>query len=206
MDYFQTLPKLAYRERDSTSLKVVSNVFKRAQITLESKINRTLYYPYDIKEGETPEFIATAYYGSPKFHWVVLLTNEMTDPHWDWPLPSVQFEKYIVAKYGSLEAASTTTHHNETIELKAEVSGYGYEVGDVYLAGGVHCNSDFTFSVAGESVADFQKHQCVKNVSNYDYEHKLNESKRKIKLLDRQYLGSLVEQFERIVGSTVGRG
>ena len=37
------------------------------------------------------------------------------------------------------------------------------------------------------------------SVTNYNYEHELNESKRSIDLLRNEYLGSFVFEFEHMV-------
>ena len=37
------------------------------------------------------------------------------------------------------------------------------------------------------------------SVSNYEYESRLQDKKRQIKLLDKAYLNTFVEEFERLV-------
>ena len=37
------------------------------------------------------------------------------------------------------------------------------------------------------------------SVSNYEYEQRLQDKKRQIKLLDKAYLNVFVEEFERLV-------
>ena len=37
------------------------------------------------------------------------------------------------------------------------------------------------------------------SVSNYEYEQRLQDQKRQIKLLDKAYLNTFVEEFERLV-------
>ena len=54
---------------------------------------------YDVKSGETPENIAFKHFGDPELHWVILLTNKITDRYYDWPLSEQQFEDYIKDKY-----------------------------------------------------------------------------------------------------------
>jgi len=198
IDFFKELSKIVYvSDRDDAyNVKVAANILKRIQVTLEGKFHRSFYYPYDIKEGETPEIIAFNYYGSPKYHWIVLLANDMVDPHWDWPMNRNQFEQYITEKYGSLSSAIATISHHETLEIRADEDGYGYSAGDILLDGGIPCNSNFTYSVTGK---EFQSIDCVKTVYQYDYEENLNEKKRTIRLIDKRYLPVIVEQFKTLV-------
>ena len=203
-NYFSSLSYVPYiADKNSPYIKLAANIFKRVQTTLEAKFNRTLYYPYDILEHDTPESIAYNYYGSANYHWVILLVNEMTDPFWDWPMGTNQFEQYIINKYGSIDSAHTTPHHHETIEQKASVDGYGYETGDVLLEEGIYCNSQYSFSIAGEAPLPAGSSLLVKEVSQYTYELELNESKRSIKVLDSRYLSEFVQQFRQLVADEV---
>lgn len=198
VDFFKELSKIVYvSDRDDAyNVKIAANILKRIQVTLEGKFHKSFYYPYDIQEGETPEIIAFKYYGSPKYHWIILLANDMIDPHWDWPMDRNQFERYVTEKYGSLSSAISTISHHETLEIRAEDDGYGYTAGDILLDGGIHCNSNFKYSAAGEN---FVSNKCVKAVYQYDYEEDLNEKKRTIRVIDKRYLPVIVEQFKNLV-------
>ena len=198
IDFFKELSKIVYvSDRDDAyNVKVATNILKRIQVTLEGKFHRSFYYPYDIKEGETPEIIAYKYYGSPKYHWLILLANDMVDPHWDWPMDRNQFEQYVAEKYGSLPSAVSTIAYHETLEQRAAVDAYGYTEGDILLDGGIQCNSNFTYSSAGET---FESIDCVKAVYQYQYEEDLNEKKRTIRVIDKQYLTVILEQFRTLV-------
>jgi hypothetical protein len=120
----------------------------------------------------------------------------MVDPHWDWPMPRVQFEQYIIEKHGSLSSAGSTISHHETLELIASDDGWGYTAGDILLDGGIHCNSNFTYSAANKT---FGSPECVKTVYQYDYEVALNEKKRTIKIIDKRYLPVIIDQFKTLV-------
>ena len=189
--YFARFSPLLYPNRDR-SVKIVSNIFTRVQFTLEARIDRTLYYDYVVKESDRPETVAYKYYGSPDYHWVVLLANDILDPFYDWPMAYLVFEKYIMGKYGDTLGAD---HHYETLELKAPADGYGYTSGDIILDGGIPCASDFEYSYEGY---DFGL--SAVSVSNYDYEFRLNEEKRNIQLLNKEHLAEFISEFEILTG------
>lgn len=71
--------------------------------------------PYVISEGETPEGVAYAYYGSAFYHWVILIVNGIVDVRREWPLDLVEFEEFVADKYVNINAV----HHYED-----SVTGY----------------------------------------------------------------------------------
>ena len=54
---------------------------------------------YDIKENETPEIIADRHHGSPYYHWVVMILNNVSDVYHDWPKATRQLQKYVQKTY-----------------------------------------------------------------------------------------------------------
>ena len=107
--YFNFFPKTFYSLSDkSTAADLVTNVIARFGFEQELKENSSVYYAYDIQDGDTPETIANKYYGSPERHWVVLLFNDIIDPQYDWPLDQRTIIKYIDDKYTANGAANTS--------------------------------------------------------------------------------------------------
>jgi len=195
--YFSYMPTVPYDTFDgSGEYKVVTDVFRRVRATLESRTDKTIYYNYTVVDGETAETVAYKYYGYARYHWVVHLMNEIRSPQWCWSLDGNSFEKYIVNKYGSMAIATSTHSHYETKEVRARVSGYGYEVGDVILKAGMAANSNFTYSYAGD---DFGVSDTIKAVTMYGKEEADNEAKRNIILLRRNLLAEFVDEFEKLL-------
>lgn len=101
--YFERFPKIYYDFKigNNTDIKIVTDITRNVRVIKDILSNITLYDEYDIKEGETPEIIADKFYGSPLYHWVVMLTNDRYDYINDFPLPQAELEKHIKEKYGS---------------------------------------------------------------------------------------------------------
>jgi len=195
--YFSYMPTVPYDTFDgSGEYNVVTDVFRRVRATLESRTDKTIYYNYTVVDGETAETVAYKYYGYARYHWVVLLMNEIRSPQWCWPLDNHSFEKYISNKYGTMEAAVTANSHHETKEIRARVAGYGYEIGDVILQAGMVANANFTYSYAGD---DFGVSDTIKAVTMYGKEEADNEAKRNIILLRRNLLAEFVDEFEKLL-------
>jgi hypothetical protein len=106
-------------------------------------------------------------------HWVVLLTNNVTDAYYEWPLSFQAFEEYITNKYSNPDAI----HHYEKTQSSGPTSSIDYS----HL---IECNST---DVGAQSV------------SNREYEQRLQDEKSRIKLLNPAYLPVLIEEFERLM-------
>lgn len=132
--YFQKFPFDLYSLDDLQSVQLITDIFRRITISEEVQGNSSLYDQYDVKDGETPEKLADRFYGDSNYHWVILHTNEIIDPRYDWPLSSYQLGQYVISKYG--EANVQATHHwedasgnwvNDDYPLATSISNFDYE-------------------------------------------------------------------------------
>lgn len=85
MPYFDQFPK-TYYTFDNVNATLITNFMARVAISDDLKNNVMLYDQYTIIDGETPEIVADQVYGDPQLHWIILLTNEIVDPRYDWCL------------------------------------------------------------------------------------------------------------------------
>ena len=133
--YFKNFPSFLYDFdiNGKTEYKLVKDITQNVRLRKQLLSNITLYDEYDIRDGETPEIIAEKVYGSPLYHWVVMLCNDKYNYIDDFPLPLVQLEKHINQKYGS---AKYSTHHyidangfivDSSVSGATSVSNYDYE-------------------------------------------------------------------------------
>lgn len=109
--YFDNFPTFLYdfEINGKTEFKLIKDITQNVRLRKEILSNITLYDEYDIRDGETPEIIAEKVYGSPLYHWVVMLCNDKYNYIDDFPLPSYELEKHITAKYGA--GNEYDTHH-----------------------------------------------------------------------------------------------
>ena len=84
----------------------VNNILVKIAINDLTKKYTTVFYPYVIKEGERPDIIAADYYGDARYDWLIYLCNNITDPYYQWPLTTNEFNNFINKKYGSFEEAN----------------------------------------------------------------------------------------------------
>ena len=174
--YFETFPKRLYDIDNSGNDKVVTDIFRRLKVREGIKDNLAMFATYDVQSGETPESISYKHFGSTDYFWVICLMNDVTDRFYDWPLTDQAFEEYVKEKYTNPQAI----HHYEKTQSSGATSGNG--------------PADYEHKIEVNSTdADAQ------SVSNYEYESRLQDKKRQIKLLDKAYLNTFVEEFERLV-------
>lgn len=200
MKYFDTLPKVIITDTNLVS-SIATDIMRRVSIIPELFNNPALYYLYDIQEGDTPEIVADKYYGDSYRYWIVLLMNQSRDPQWDWPMTVRIFEKYIENKYpGTIQ---TRIHHYEKIittkdSESNEVSQQTVNLGrDVGVYNGIQTSTKTLDIPNGTQVTiDISK----RAVTNYQYEAELNDSRRKIKLLNSKYVNQIENELNSLMG------
>ena len=138
--------------------------------------NITDYYPYYVREGERPDIVSFNTYGTVAYSYLILLVNDIVDPLFDWPLPSRQFENYIIEQYGSVSAAqSTNKYYYQTVRAEVAKTGISERVPEYKII-----VDQTTYNSLDSSVRSAQ------NV--YDYEVEQNDNKREIKLINPDFI------------------
>jgi hypothetical protein len=133
--YFKKFPLDLYSLDNRNSIQLVTAIYNRVNVRNEVKENLTAYDKYIVKEGETPEIVAYKFYGNSYYHWIILHTNDIIDPRFDWPLTHYQLERYVSSKYGGNEYIQSIHHYensrgdwvNSNFPLATAVSNYAYE-------------------------------------------------------------------------------
>ena len=174
--YFETFPNRLYDLKGDGKQTLIKDIFRRIKVRGVIKDNLALMTTYDVVPGDTPEIISYKHFGSTDYFWVICLMNDISDRYYDWPLDYQAFEEYVKDKYDNPQAI----HHYEKDQSSGATTGNG--------------PGDFSHKIEVNSTdADAQ------SVSNYEYEQRLQDQKRQIKLLDKAYLNQFVEEFERLI-------
>ena len=168
MSYFNQFGTILYDPVGDGSAKLCTDIMSRVRIRASMKKEIVMLDTYAVKENETPEIVADKHHGSPYYHWVVMLLNDISDVNHDWVKSTRQMQKYLLTKY--TEAQLVETHHFEI----SQTSG------------------DTTTKIEVEN----STYPSASIVTNYEYEIALNESKREIDLLRNEYLSFFVDEFQ----------
>ena len=176
--YFSEFPTIPYDAEGNGKFKDVKNLLRRVGIRAKVKSNTMLYDTYDVKNGETPESIAFKLYDDAELHWVILMTNNITDRYYEWPMNQVQFAEFLKDKYGA--GNEDGIHHYEVTQDSGRTSGRG--------------PSDYSHKVEVNSDTD-----NASSISNREYEERLQDKYRSIKLLNQQFLSDFLEEFDKLI-------
>ena len=174
--YFSYFPKGTYDLAGDGNLKLVTNLMQRVKVRSKILDEASLYDVYDVPNGETPEITALKHFGSTFYHWVILLTNNITDRYYGWPLSTPNFERYVRDKYSNPDGI----HHYEIVQSSGKTTGEG--------------PADYSHKIIVNSDTP-----GAQSVSNYEYELRIQDEKRQIKLLNPTYLPVLIEEFEDLM-------
>jgi len=197
MQYFDTLPKIIQTDNVGVS-RVFTNLLARASIIPDVLKNPLVYYKYDIQEGDTPEIVAYKYYGDSYRYWIVLFANELLDPQWSWPMDSNVFDAYMAEKYPSGNTTTTVYSYEkkltQTDNSTNTVTINTIDVNETTYNSIIENTQTYTI---GNSSVTVQTTKRI--VTIYDYEYELNESKRKINILNSVYVDQMEQQFKSLM-------
>ena len=195
MSYFEELPNISYvsllpNQNRSDERIEVKNLFKRAKLRTDIDQSVTAFDYYLIQDNERPDIVAERIYDSSELDWVILVTNNITSIRNQWPLSNNELNTYCLEKYVN-DAGIMATHHYETKEIKDKY-------GRVVLEGKLIVDQNFTFTYAKDDYSTSTE-TPAQSVSNYTYEQRLNEEKRKIRVLKPALLPAFITDFRNIM-------
>ena len=174
--YFRQFEKGYYDLKGDGKQKLVVDLMTRVKVREKILDEASLYDKYDVPSGERPEDTAFKHFGSSQYHWIILLTNNITDVYYDWPMSEQSFETFIKDKYTNPDGI----HHYEVPQSSGKTTASGP---DDY-SHKIEVNSDAT---------------GAQSVSNREYEQRLQDEKRSINLLNPAYLTTFIEEFNNLV-------
>jgi hypothetical protein len=195
MGYFQELPNILHpslfpsRNKVESTI-VVKNLFKRSKLRSDVDQAITAFNYYNIKDGMRPDMVAQELYDNPELDWVVLTSNNITNIRNEWPLSHNDLQEYMLEKYGS-DANIAKVHHFETREILDEFSR-------VVMPAGLQVDETFTFKYKN-STNSILNVNPVSAITNYQYEVKLNDQKRRIRILKSEYLSAFISEHREIM-------
>lgn len=64
-------------------------------VTIDDLVSDVHLRPYYIQDGDTPDSLAQELYGDKDFYWIIMLTGNITDPFYDWPMDQIVLRSYF---------------------------------------------------------------------------------------------------------------
>jgi len=179
--YFKELPDVSYPSplsdrRSDREYITIKNLFRRVKLRDDLVDKVTAFERYEVRQGERPDIVAEEYYDNQDLDWLVLISNNITNVRDQWPLSDNELYNYAVEKYG-VEGLSQVAYH-ETTEVKDDL-------GRLIFPAGIRVDSDFT--IPNPDIFDTTLNP-VRAISNYEAESRLNDEKRSIVLLRKNFV------------------
>ena len=185
----KSLPDLLYNtSRSPVDPKWIyaKNLWKRAEVLEEYKNSLVLFSEYIVKNGEKPETIAFELYDNPFYAWTILIANNITNFHDQWPKSALQLNEYVNEKYENPGAIK----HYVTTELRDANDNLIVPAGKIVPP---------SFSVSYYDGQSTITATPVQSVTNYTYENDLNSEKEKIQIIKPDLIKEFVKTYERIL-------
>ena len=132
--YFSIIPNLAYDEKpikypfSESDFVTAKNFFRRYKVNENIFSNAVYFNKYAIRDGERADTLAKRFYGDQFYDWVILITNNMVNAQYDWPMQN--YELYRVLEQEFDDPYSEINHY----EIKEAMGQY---------AAGLHVDKTF---------------------------------------------------------------
>jgi hypothetical protein len=192
--YFRNIPNLEYISRDDRSISEYTktkNLFTRGKIREDIFGDLTYFTRYEIIGDERPDNIALKVYNDETLDWVVMLSNNILNLYDEWPLTQESFDSYLIEKYGSYNMLNAT-HHYETKEIRDSL-------GKLILKSGLIVPKNFIleyYDPGKLQISNVSGFNVYNEISNYEYEERIENKKRNIFLLKENYLSLILDDVE----------
>jgi hypothetical protein len=154
-----------FLQETNSDAKAIVDFFRRVNVVEKYTKNVSVLVPYTVEDEETPELVSQKFYGTPFYHWVLLMLNNITNPYEQWPLTESELREKIAFKYPGESKDDTYEYRNVETDYVEDYSAAAVLAGTQY------------------------------EVTIYDYEQELNEAKRNIKVLNPAFIDEFIKEF-----------
>ena len=192
---FESFPRIAYTLDDGESEQVVIDIFKRIVLSKEFQENSSFFESYEVLHGETPEELSYRFYGTQSLYWLILITNNVIDPRFEWPLSEENLLKVVEDKYGG---------ENNIFAINRAINSKGYQIETFFVLSeeSTHTNQirvtieadGINYPLAFDESPDLAGYE-----SNYDIENSKNESYRNIKIIKPEIVQDIVTNYQKFI-------
>ena len=195
--YFRQVPDFQYVNRTQNAQSIddyqtVKNLFKRGKLREDIFVNLSFFTKYEVVGDERPDNVAFKIYDDETLDWVVLLSNNILNVQTEWPLTQDGFDTYLLDKYGSYQNINAT-HHYETVEVK---NANGITI----IPEGLRVASNFSTSYFDDTISrKVTVRNITREITNYQYEQKIEDDKRSIFVLKPTYLNVVFTDMDSLM-------
>lgn len=211
MRYFSNFPKLITSDGKG-NVNLSTNLLTRVNLVPSLLNNPSLFYKYNLQDGDTPEIIASKYYDNPYRYWIFLYGNNIMDPQWDLALSNKNFDAYLENKY-----YASANSNNQTVIAYTKSTVKYYKKVVITLDSNTETETTLKYNVDAQTYANLPSNLVTtkyfsgstfvtvtetKETQNiYDYELEVNENKREVNIVNRTYATSMEEKLKSLLST-----
>ena len=189
--YFSLVPNIEYDEKpisypfSKSDFVTAKNFFRRYQVNEDVFAYAVIFNKYTIQDGDTPDNLADRFYGSPFFDWVLILTNNIVNVQYDWPLSNYDLSKTLESEY---DDPYGTIHHYETAEIGQYSAGLHVDEAFYNKTHKLYIDGQYQIKNGNEicSPVTVAEHFAAEN-----------EKKRELFILKPNYFRQFVDDFRK---------
>tara|TARA_Y100001963_G_C6576150_1_gene351195 strand:- start:4 stop:675 length:672 start_codon:yes stop_codon:yes gene_type:complete len=197
-DYFNLIPDFEYVSRLPDAkigdYNTVKNLFRRIVLREDIYQNLTFFTKYDIQGDDRPDNVAYDVYQDSSLDWVILVANNIINIQTEWPLPQLDFNRFLLDKYkNDYNKIYNEIHHYETVEVK-DTNGI------IIVPEGLEVSQDYSITYYDFFLSDLtSENDITRPVTNYEYEEKIENKKREIFILKPEYLNVVIDDISDLM-------
>ena len=187
MSLFERSPNVIYNYTDQIldpKVYTAKNLWRRNDIRDDYLSSVVLFDTIFIKAGDTPESISFNYYERVDYGWTIMIANDITNYHEQWPRTSSSLREYVYDKYDNPDAVMMyeTTEVVDALQRKI-------------VEAGKRVPSNFQITYYDGTASAGVTVNPVSAVTYYQYEERLNDEKEKIQLIKPTYIKEFVDLY-----------
>jgi len=189
--YFSLIPNIEYDEKpisypfSESDFVTAKNFFRRYRINEDVFSYAVFFNKYVIQDGDRPDVVADKVYGNPFYDWVLLLTNNMVNSTYDWPMTNAELNKVLESEFD--DPLGTITYY-ETYDIGHYTAGM--HVDETFFNRTHKLNIDGTMTIKNGN-------EVCRPVTIAEHYTKENEKKREIFILKPAYFKQFVDDFRK---------
>lgn len=199
MGYFDQFPVLTYKFAGDFNIQQVTDIIRRVRVRNSIIQEAALYSLYNVLDGETPENLAAKVYKDSNLFWIILHTNVIINPYFDWPLASPSLNAFVINKY----PGTFQDEGNQGVEVPNYNAVHHWElVSPIDFRNGMIMPTDVQREAMSGDYLDKLYNpstEVIVPVTNYEYEDRLNDLNRQIKIFNADLIPEFVSEFTALI-------
>jgi len=162
MAYFNYFPKIQYTFQNDKSFEMV-DMFKKAVFSQNTLNNESIFDTEQLTTASNPEVTSYKLYNSSAYSWILFASNNLVNPHLDWPTEWTAFLNSLDKKYNGF---SYYIFYQPSLQIgdviiKIQISGSCSGINEEDYSGCTLSADNTTYAIVKDWNNEFRYLTCV---------------------------------------------